>query len=81
MPLYTVTTQAGALCDEAKATLAEELTVFHSDYAAVPRNWVHVVFHDYPVGSGFTDGKAARATALTLLIRTGRPAEYKRVLL
>jgi phenylpyruvate tautomerase PptA (4-oxalocrotonate tautomerase family) len=33
MPLYTVTTQAGVLNGEAKATLAAELTAFHSEYA------------------------------------------------
>ena len=33
MPLYTVTTQAGVLNREAKATLAAELTAFHSEYA------------------------------------------------
>jgi phenylpyruvate tautomerase PptA (4-oxalocrotonate tautomerase family) len=81
MPLYTVTTQAGVLSAEAKARLAEDLTAFHSEYAGVPRNWVHIVFHDYAAGSGFTDGKAAPAAALTLLIRTGRPAEYKRAMI
>ena len=44
MPLYTVTTQAGALSDDAKANLASELTTLHSEYAGVPRNWVHIVF-------------------------------------
>jgi phenylpyruvate tautomerase PptA (4-oxalocrotonate tautomerase family) len=77
MPLYTITTQSGALSGEAKASLAEDLTAFHSDYAGVPRNWVHVIFQDYPVGNGFTEGKPAPATALTLLIRTGRPADYR----
>jgi phenylpyruvate tautomerase PptA (4-oxalocrotonate tautomerase family) len=42
---------------------------------------VHVVFHDYAAGSGFTAGEPAAAAALTLLIRTGRSAEYKRELL
>jgi phenylpyruvate tautomerase PptA (4-oxalocrotonate tautomerase family) len=32
---------------EAKAKLAGELTRFHSEYAGVPKNWVHVVFQDY----------------------------------
>ena len=44
MPLYTVTTQAGVLSGKAKAKLAAELTAFHSEYAGVPKNWVHIVF-------------------------------------
>jgi phenylpyruvate tautomerase PptA (4-oxalocrotonate tautomerase family) len=55
MPLYTVITQAGVLNGEAKATLAGELTSFHSEYAGVPKNWVHIVFQDYALhrrGSG-----------------------------
>ena len=81
MPLYTVTTQKGVLSDEARTTLATELTVLHSEYASVPKNWVHVVFQDYAVGSGFTAGEPAATAALTLLIRAGRSAEYKRGLL
>jgi phenylpyruvate tautomerase PptA (4-oxalocrotonate tautomerase family) len=81
MPLYTITTQAGVLDSAAKASFAEKLTAFHATYAAVPRNWVHVVFHEYPSGSGFTAGKSSPTAALTLLIRTGRTAEYKREML
>src|SRR5580692_7654551 len=81
MPLYTITTQAGVLGDEAKAKLAVELTTFHAEYAGVPKNWVHVVFQDYAPGSGFTAGEPAATAALTLLIRTGRSPEYKRGLL
>jgi len=58
-----------------------ELTTLHSDYAGVPKNWVHVVFQDYAPGSGFTAGEPAATAALTLLIRTGRSPEYKRELL
>lgn len=81
MPLYTITTQTGALSADAKRDLAGQLTKLHSEYAAVPANWVHVVFQDYGVGSGFTAGKPAATVALTLLIRTGRSADYKRELL
>jgi phenylpyruvate tautomerase PptA (4-oxalocrotonate tautomerase family) len=81
MPLYTVTTQAGILSDTAKAELAERLTELHSEYAQVPRNWVHIVLQEYPAGNGFTAGKPAATAALTVLIRTGRSAEYKRGLL
>jgi phenylpyruvate tautomerase PptA (4-oxalocrotonate tautomerase family) len=81
MPLYTVTTQSGVLDSAAKAALADKLTTFHSEMATVPKNWVHVVFHEYPIGSGFTAGRPAPTVALTLLIRTGRSAEYKREML
>ena len=81
MPLYTVTTQAGVLSGKAKAQLAAELTAFHSEYAGIPKNWVHIVFQEYAAGNGFTAGKVAATAALTLLIRTGRSAEYKRGLL
>ena len=81
MPLYTVTSQAGVLGNDAKANLAGQLTELHCRLAGVPRNWVHVVFQDYAVGSGFTAGAPAATVALTLLIRTGRSAEYKRGLL
>jgi phenylpyruvate tautomerase PptA (4-oxalocrotonate tautomerase family) len=81
MPLYTVTTQAGVLSTGAKATLAAELTAFHAEYAGVPKNWVHVVFQEYAEGNGFTAGEVAATAALTLLIRSGRSAEYKRGML
>ena len=81
MPLYTLTTQDGALSGDAKAKLAMELTTLHAEYAGVPKNWVHVVFQDYAPGSGFTAGEPAATAALTLLIRAGRSPEYKRELL
>ena len=81
MPLYTVMTQAGVLSDAGKAALAEDLTATHSKFSGVPRNWVHIVFHDYAVRSGFTAGAPAATAALTLLIRDGRSPEYKRDLL
>src|ERR1700743_1385206 len=81
MPLYTLVTQDGALSIDAKATLAKELTTLHSEYAGVPKNWVHVVFQDYAPGSGFTAGEPSATAALTLLMRSGRSAEYKRELI
>jgi phenylpyruvate tautomerase PptA (4-oxalocrotonate tautomerase family) len=81
MPLYTVTTQAGILSDTTRGDLAECLTKLHSEYAGVPRNWVHIVFQEYRAGNGFTAGNRAATAALTLLIRTGRSADYKRELL
>jgi phenylpyruvate tautomerase PptA (4-oxalocrotonate tautomerase family) len=57
------------------------LTALHCEKSGVPKNWVHVVFHDYTAGSGFTAGEPAATVALALLIRTGRSSEYKRDLL
>jgi phenylpyruvate tautomerase PptA (4-oxalocrotonate tautomerase family) len=81
MPLYTLITQDRTLSSDAKTKLAMDLTILHSEYAGVPKNWVHVVFQDYAPGSGFTAGKPAATAALTLLIRAGRSPEYKRELL
>jgi phenylpyruvate tautomerase PptA (4-oxalocrotonate tautomerase family) len=81
MPLYTITTQAGLLGKDGKAALAARLTELHSKISGVPKNWVHIVFNDYPAGSGFSAGEPAATAALTLLIRTGRSPEYKRALL
>ena len=81
MPLYTITTQTGVLGDKDRAALAAQLTETHCKFSGVPANWVHIVFNDYPAGSGFTAGKPAATAALTLLIRTGRSPEYKRELL
>jgi len=42
----------------------------------VPKHWVQIIFQDYGPGSGFS-----AAAALTLLIRSGRSADYKRSML
>jgi phenylpyruvate tautomerase PptA (4-oxalocrotonate tautomerase family) len=81
MPLYTITTPAGILDSAAKTDLADKVTAFHAEYAAVPKNWVHVIFHEYPNGNGFTAGRPSPTAALTLLIRTGRSPDYKREML
>lgn len=81
MPLYTFTSQVSTLDDEQKALLAQRLTDLHVELAGVPSDWVHVVFHDYSRGSGFTAGKAAPTVALVVTIRKGRSDEYKRTFL
>ncbi len=81
MPLCTITLQAGTLSDAEKTTLAGEITSLHSEVSGVPKNWVHIVFHEYAAGNGLTAGVTAPTVGLTLLIRTGRPSEYKRYLL
>ena len=77
MPLYTIMTQSEVLDNDAKAKLASELTEFHSGYSGVPKEWVHIVFHDYEKGNGFSAGVLASTATLNLLIRTGRSVDYK----
>jgi phenylpyruvate tautomerase PptA (4-oxalocrotonate tautomerase family) len=81
VPLYTVTTQTGVLDDQGRSKLAAELTQLHCEMSGVPKNWVHVICHEFLAGNGFTAGVPAATGSLTLLIRTGRTAEYKRELL
>jgi phenylpyruvate tautomerase PptA (4-oxalocrotonate tautomerase family) len=81
MPLYTITTQAGVLSQATRNDLASRITAFHSEYAALPKSWVHIVFADYPPGNGFSAGEVAATVALTVAIRTGRSDEYKRGML
>jgi phenylpyruvate tautomerase PptA (4-oxalocrotonate tautomerase family) len=70
MPLYTVTTRAGVLSKEAKAKFANELTKFHSEYAAVPGNWAHIVFNRlYPF----------RTMHPEAALRPGRPLQPRRL--
>jgi phenylpyruvate tautomerase PptA (4-oxalocrotonate tautomerase family) len=81
MPLYTITTQAGVLSNEAKVALAGQLTTLHVSHSGIPKNWVHIVYQDYAKGNGFTGGVPAATASLTVIVRTGRSLEYKQELL
>jgi phenylpyruvate tautomerase PptA (4-oxalocrotonate tautomerase family) len=81
MPFYSIVMQSGVLDDAAKARLAAEITAIHVELSGAPKDWVHVVFQDYAPGSGFRGGEASPVVNLTLVIRSGRTAAYKRDLL
>lgn len=81
MPLYTITSQTGMIDAARRARLAADITTLHTGMAGVPASWVHVVFHDFPPGHGFTAGRPAPVVALTLVIREGRSPDYKRTML
>lgn len=78
MPLYTIAVEAGRLDATRRQRLAEAITSLHVEMSGVDADWVHVIFHEYVPGHAFTAGKPATAVSLTLLIRTGRPDDYKR---
>jgi phenylpyruvate tautomerase PptA (4-oxalocrotonate tautomerase family) len=80
MPLYRIATQEGSLSFEAKAALAKEVTDFHSQMAGLDKAFVKIVFDTFPPGDGFVGGEAAQAVILTVLIRAGRPTDYKQTM-
>jgi len=81
MPLYTLAMEDGCLDAAGRQRLADQITSLHVEMSGVERNWVHVIFQEYRQGYGFTAGQPAAAVSLTLLIRTGRAADYKRRML
>jgi len=81
MPLYRITTREGSLSSEAKAALAAEITQLHSEMAGVDKAYAKLVFDDFAASDGFVGGETAPAVLLTVMVRAGRPADYKRRLL
>jgi phenylpyruvate tautomerase PptA (4-oxalocrotonate tautomerase family) len=81
MPLYTAITQDGAISDEDKAKIADEITQIHCLIMKVPKHFVRVIFLSYPKGSGYTGGVEAATAALNCVLRAGHTAEEKTDLL
>jgi phenylpyruvate tautomerase PptA (4-oxalocrotonate tautomerase family) len=77
MPLYTAITQEGAVSNETKRKIAEEITRIHTSVMKVPKNFVRVLFLSYPQGSGFTAGSEAPTAALNCVLRSGHSVEEK----
>ena len=78
MPLYTISTEEGALSSEAKLALALEVTEFHCKLTGLDKDYVKIIFNIFPRGDGFVAGEAAAAVILTVLIRIGRSASFPR---
>jgi phenylpyruvate tautomerase PptA (4-oxalocrotonate tautomerase family) len=81
MPLYTAITEDGAISDEDKAKIADEITQIHCLIMKVPKHFVRVIFLSYPKGSGYTGGVEAATAALNCVLRAGHTAEEKTDLL
>ena len=81
MPLYRMTTPEGLLSTEAKATLAAEITEFHSQMSGLDKAYTKIVFDNFSPGDGFVGGEAGPAVLLTVKVREGRPADYRNKLL
>jgi phenylpyruvate tautomerase PptA (4-oxalocrotonate tautomerase family) len=81
MPLYTISAEEGTLSPDTKSTLALEITEFHCKLTGLDKDFVKIIFNIFPRGDGFVAGEAAAAVILTVLIRIGRSADYKRKML
>jgi phenylpyruvate tautomerase PptA (4-oxalocrotonate tautomerase family) len=81
MPLYTISTEEGTLSPEAKSALALEITEFHHKLTGLDKDFVKIIYSTFPRGDGFVAGDTAAAAILTVLIRIGRSADYKRKML
>jgi phenylpyruvate tautomerase PptA (4-oxalocrotonate tautomerase family) len=81
MPLYRITTPEGSLSSEAKAALAAEITEFHSQMSGLDEAYTKIVFDSFLPGDGFIGREAGPAVILTVKVRAGRPADYRKKLL
>ena len=81
MPFYTIITQDGSIPGETRSRIAGEVTRIHCTIMKVPASFVHIVFLNYPEGSGFTAGTQADTAALNCVLRSGHTKEEKADLL
>jgi phenylpyruvate tautomerase PptA (4-oxalocrotonate tautomerase family) len=81
MPLYAISTEEGTLSADAKSALALEITEFHCKLTGLDKDYVKIIFNIFPRGNGFVAGETVAAVILTVLIRSGRSADYKRSML
>ena len=81
MPFYRITTPEGLLSSESKATLAAEITEFHSQMSGLDKSYTKIIFDSFSAGDGFVGGEAGPAVILTVKVREGRPADYRHKLL
>ena len=77
MPIYTWTTQEGALSDVQRRALAKVVTDIHCNATGAPREFVRVIFSVYTRGSGFLGYTESAAAVLVCQIRAGRTLETK----
>jgi phenylpyruvate tautomerase PptA (4-oxalocrotonate tautomerase family) len=77
MPVYTCVTTAKTLSDDAKATMAAEITKIHSSITGAPTSFVHVVFQELPATNVFIDSIPSHPVLINGLIRAGRTDAQK----
>src|ERR1700691_2061155 len=81
MPLYTALIEQDCVSDEKKKRIAAEITRIHTTVMKVPKNFVRVVFLNYPPRSGYAAGEQASTASLNCVLRSGHTVEEKMDLL
>jgi phenylpyruvate tautomerase PptA (4-oxalocrotonate tautomerase family) len=71
MPTYSCTHQTGSLTAQQKTAVAGEITRIHAAVTGAPTSFVHVVFHEHPVGDLYSDAKPSNPLLIVGLIRDG----------
>ncbi|MGJ3647886.1 tautomerase family protein [Sphingomonas sp. GlSt437] len=77
MPFYQITNQAGSLDAAQRAEIAAGITDIHLDLAGGLRQFVNVVFQEYPAGLGFNGGTQGAPVLIGGSIRAGREQAVK----
>jgi phenylpyruvate tautomerase PptA (4-oxalocrotonate tautomerase family) len=77
MPLYTITTEEGALSGNQRDQISSELVRIHTEVMHVPAHFVHAIFSTYPQRNGYVAGKAAAVASIAAIIRAGHSSEEK----
>ncbi|MGE0214681.1 tautomerase family protein [Mycolicibacterium sp.] len=75
MPVYTLTTTAGTLTPQTKASLAGEIGRIHSEINQVPAAYVNVVYLELPADNVFTGGTPAAPVLVSGWVRDGHDEE------
>jgi phenylpyruvate tautomerase PptA (4-oxalocrotonate tautomerase family) len=81
MPIYEVLTTQGALDEEKRQRLAEEITRIHTEETGSPADFVHVMFPELAPGYAFRAGRCATPSVIRGQIRAGRPPEVRHAII
>ena len=73
MPLYTCTTAQGTLSEDAKKSIAAEITKIHSTVNHIPPGYVNVVFSELATTDVFVGGEPGRPFLVSGWARRGHP--------
>jgi phenylpyruvate tautomerase PptA (4-oxalocrotonate tautomerase family) len=83
MPIYVCSAATGRLTPVQKTEIARSLTDIYHEVTGAPRYFVHVVFHDVPLGNNYVAGRPAPADEILIRddTRSGKTNEQKSLMI